>query len=435
MNDLAAQPGRASPSNRVTIPASKQRRFVVIVSSRTRAPDFDAEARRHHTRLPGIRPGPPCLTHTPTAARRNVRTKPLVGARPCRRHQGGTTGVTGTGQRIWIDLANTPHVLVFTPIVERLRREGWEVVLTARDHAQTLDLARAQWPDVVAIGGGSPAGRWAKARTLGGRARALHGFARRSRPAVALSHGSYAQLVAASAAGVATVTMMDYEHQPANHLAFRLARRVIVPDVFPEAALRRFGASAARVLRYRGFKEELYLAGFQPDDRVIDDLGIRRESVIAVLRTPPHGALYHRGLRSRFDELLEEALGHANVCTVLLPRDREQARRYAGLPQVVIPATAIDAPSLVGHADLMIGGGGTMTRESALLGTPTYTVFAGAFAAVDAELVRLGRLHDLRAPGSEPRFEKRMPADTPIPLERAEETLRIVSAAVADVAA
>ena len=31
-----------------------------------------------------------------------------------------------------------------------------------------------------------------------------------------------------------------------------------------------------------------------------------------------------------------------------------------------------------------------MTRESALLGTPTYTVFLGELAAEDAELIRLG---------------------------------------------
>ena len=154
-----------------------------------------------------------------------ARSQARIRLRPRRRHEDDSAGVTGARQRIWIDLANTPHVLVFTPIVERLRREGWEVVLTARDHAQTLDLAREQWPEVVAIGGASPAGRWPKLRTLGGRARALYRFARHSRPAVALSHGSYAQLVAASAAGIATVTMMDYEHQPANHLAFRLARR------------------------------------------------------------------------------------------------------------------------------------------------------------------------------------------------------------------
>ena len=53
---------------------------------------------------------------------------------------------------------------------------------------------------------------------------------------MALSHGSYAQIVAARLARVPAVTMMDYEHQPANHLSFRLARRVIVPATFPEAS-------------------------------------------------------------------------------------------------------------------------------------------------------------------------------------------------------
>ena len=156
--------------------------------------------------------------------------------------------------------------------------------------------------------------------------------------------------------------------------------------------------------------------------------------MIAVLRTPPEGALYHHGLRGRFDEILETSLGHAHVSTVLLPRDREQTLRYSRFPKIVIPPAAIDAPSLIARADLMIGGGGTMTREAALLGVPTYTVFAGALAAVDAELVKRGCLHDLRIPGSEPRFEKRTPAETPVPVERAEEILRIVSATVADVA-
>lgn len=75
--------------------------------------------------------------------------------------------------------------------------------------------------------------------------------------------------------------------------------------------------------------------------------------------------------------------------------------------RVRIQEKAIDASSLLALADLTIGAGGTMNRESAILGTPTYTVFVGRLAAVDAELIRLGRLHDLRSPGSAPRFEKK----------------------------
>jgi len=40
-----------------------------------------------------------------------------------------------------------------------------------------------------------------------------------------------------------------------------------------------------------------------------------------------------------------------------------------------------------------------MNREAALLGTPTYTVFAGRLAAVDTELIRLGLLYDVRTAG------------------------------------
>ena len=343
--------------------------------------------------------------------------------------------MTDTSRRIWIDLANSPHVLVFVPVIARLRRDGWDVVLTCRDHAQTLELAQDNWPDVVAVGRESPGSRLGKAWTLAARAKELYHFAKRVRPTVALSHGSYAQILAARAAGVATVTMMDYEHQPANHLSFRLAQRVIVPSVFPDADLRRFGASAKKVVRYDGFKEELYLAGFVPDDRIVSELGLSRKSVIAVLRTPPTGALYHQGVGGRFDELVEECATRSDVTPVLLTRNQEQARRYSRQRGLAIPDRAIDAPSLLACADLVIGGGGTMTRESALLGTPTYTVFAGEFAAVDAELVRVGRLHDLRTPGTEPRFEKRRHPRTPVPVERAEAILGIVCRTVADVAA
>ncbi len=68
--------------------------------------------------------------------------------------------------------------------------------------------------------------------------------------------------------------MMDYEHQPANHLSFRLARRVIVPQVFPQESVRRFGARSGKVVRYDGFKEELYLAGIAPEPALLVSLGL-----------------------------------------------------------------------------------------------------------------------------------------------------------------
>jgi predicted glycosyltransferase len=209
--------------------------------------------------------------------------------------------------------------------------------------------------------------------------------------------------------------MMDYEHQPANHLSFRLASRVVVPSIFPESALRRFGAPPGKTVRFPGFKEELYLADFQPDSTILSKLGLDHSRVIAVLRPPPEGALYHRKHNERFDEVLRVAVGCEDVQTVLLPRTREQGERYRILSNHLwIPQGAIDARSLLALADLVIGAGGTMNRESAILGTPTYTVFGGRLAAVDVELIRSGRLIDLRAPGREPRFERKASGREPI---------------------
>jgi predicted glycosyltransferase len=334
--------------------------------------------------------------------------------------------------RVWIDLANSPHVPLFVPIVRALEEQGDEIVLTARDHAQTVPLAVDLWPDVTVIGGESPPGKARKAASILSRSNDLRRFARTSRPDVALSHGSYAQIVAARLARVPAVTMMDYEHQPANHLSFRFARRVIVPGTFPEASLRRFGARPTKVVRYEGFKEELYLAGVAPDPAALASLGLELDRVTAAMRPPPEGALYHAHGNPRFDAILEHVLTEGGQ-VVLLPRTAEQAARYRRA-LVAIPGRPVDARVLLATVDLTIGAGGTMTRESALLGTPTYTVFLGELAAQDAELIRLGRIVDLRAEGTLPAVERRSKDDASDDAGRAKEILDIVLRTVDDVA-
>jgi predicted glycosyltransferase len=291
-----------------------------------------------------------------------------------------------------------------------------------------VPLASQTWPDVAVIGGESPGGLRRKTTTLAGRAKALTEFARAARPDVALSHGSYAQAVAARLARVPVVTMMDYEHQPANHLSFRLAKVVVVPAGFPSDALRRFGVRNGRALRYDGYKEELYLAGFTPDTAVLERLGLTDGEVVVAMRPPPDGALYHRGTPSRFDDVLDRVLRDPHVRVVLLPRFAWQGDR------VLVPATPVDGRSLAACADLVIGAGGTMNREAALLGTPTYTVFAGRLAALDRRLLDERRLFDLREPGTWPRLDKRTHEPAGLPRERREAIMEVVSTALATAA-
>src|SRR5438132_9677413 len=187
--------------------------------------------------------------------------------------------------RIWIDLANSPHVPFFRALIPEFIARGHQVELTARDFAQTVELAMNAGLTPHVIGGHVGGSITGKAGNLIGRAGALRNWGRDRGFDLAVSHNSYAHIAAAAALGIKSVTLMHYEHQPANHLAFRLASRVIVPRAFPAAELKKFGASMRKVKRYDGIKEDVYLADFTPDPSFSDilrKLGMAGEDVLVV---------------------------------------------------------------------------------------------------------------------------------------------------------
>jgi uncharacterized protein len=299
---------------------------------------------------------------------------------------------------IWIDFSNSPHPLLFAPLARRLQEAGHEVVLTARDNAQTVELARERWPAVEVIGGASPRGRSSKVATIYERVLELRRWASRVCPDVALSHNSYAQIAAARSLRIPAVTAMDFEHQPANHVAFRLATTVLVPEMLPLRAIRRQGAGPAKVVRYPGLKEALYVGDFEPDSEILRKVGIDpRPRIVAVLRTPPTRAVYHSSANPLFEAALGVLCAQPGVICVVLTRHPEQIAGIEGLglPNCIVPRAAIDSRSLMYASDVMIGAGGTMTREATLMGIPTWTLFAGKTPAVDRWLEQRGMLRRL----------------------------------------
>ena len=81
--------------------------------------------------------------------------------------------------RVWIDLTNSPHVLVMRPVIERLRADGHEVQVTARDFAQTLALCERFGIAHTAIGRHRGERLGAKATGLASRSAALVRWARK----------------------------------------------------------------------------------------------------------------------------------------------------------------------------------------------------------------------------------------------------------------
>jgi predicted glycosyltransferase len=159
-----------------------------------------------------------------------------------------------------------------------------------------------------------------------------------------------------------------------------------------------------KVRRYHGTKEDVYLADFQADPsfaKELCELGVRPDNVLVLMRPPAHDALYHRFQNKLFDEALALLLARNNVQVVLLPRNEQQRATYSPRAgdRLIVPAKPLDGANLIAASDLVISAGGTINREAAALGVPVASVYAGAWAAVDEELVKEGRLKRIATPG------------------------------------
>jgi len=305
--------------------------------------------------------------------------------------------------RVWVDLTNSPHVLVMRPLIEAMREDGHEVQVTARDFAQTLQLCERLGVEHTAIGRHRGERLADKAAGLASRSAALLRWARRRRFDVALGHGSNDVTVAAALLRVPSATSFDYEWAAVQHnVNCRLARAVVVPEAIPPERLDRYGARG-KVRAYAGLKEEYYLADFEPDPAVLDELGLDPDAPIVVVRTPPEVSLYHRFENPLFRRVLEKVRA---VQAVVLPRTAAQRAEIEAMGGLTVPDRAVDAQSLIAFADLVVSAGGTMNREAVALGTPVFTTFEGRPGAVDEQLLAEGRLRRLEDP-DQLRIEKR----------------------------
>jgi predicted glycosyltransferase len=312
---------------------------------------------------------------------------------------------------IWVDCTAAAHPLVLRPLIERLEARGHEVMVTAREYGQTLGILDRLGIPYTAVGGHGGASKPGKVAALAGRSSRLGRLVWRRRPQLGLAHGSVDLALVGAAYRLPTVQMQDYEFAGVQRqIAFRLARRVLMPDSIPPERLAKVGAKGGKLFRYPGLKEEYYLAGFEPDPAVLGELGLDREKVLVVVRPPPETSEYH-ARNDLYGETIRRLAGEERVQAVVIPRTERQAEdvRSMGAANLIVPERAIDAQSLIALADLVVSAGGTMNREAVALGTPVLTTFAGRMGGVDEKLIAEGRLQVLDDPAALPLVKRTSP--------------------------
>jgi uncharacterized protein len=151
------------------------------------------------------------------------------------------------------------------------------------------------------------------------------------------------------------------------------------------------------VIRYKGFKEELYLVKFKADGNFRSTLGIEDDTILAVIRPPGMLGNYHD---SRSERLLIDAIEYFasfKNCVIIITSRSQKDRdlineNVKDNKSIRFLEKAVDGLQLVSTADIVLSGGGTMNREAALVGTKTYSIFTGKKPYLDEYLESIGRL-------------------------------------------
>ncbi len=296
----------------------------------------------------------------------------------------------------WIDLDNSPHVPLFKPIIKEFDKRGIKYFITSRKFAQTEELLKLWGIPHQMIGEHAGKNKIKKIVNLVQRSSQLKKNFKYRENLIAVSHGSRTQVLAAWRMGISSILMLDYEYTEVKLFNY-FAKKLLIPKFIPDERLSSAGINLKKVIRYNGFKEELYLKDFKADPDFRNSINISPEQILVVVRPPSMTGNYHD---PRSEKLLIEAINYfsnsPNTIVLIVNRTENEGkfilRKIVNRPNVRFLQKAVDGLQLLFAADISVSGGGTMNREAALLGTKAYSIFTGRRPYLDEYLQSTGRL-------------------------------------------
>ncbi len=317
---------------------------------------------------------------------------------------------------IWIDIDNPPQVQYLVPVAEELERREFTVVITARDNSITHQLLRDRGTPFLPVGKVFGKQKWRKIRGVIGRALCLVKAVRGDSPQMLLC-ASRSGALAARLLRIPGFIICDYEHAELNSYA-KLGTYVAFPDAITQENFQSRGFAADRLLPFPGLKEHLTFHGRDvSQDGTFRPPGLESTHVVVTFR-PPAAETHYYSPKSKavYEALVDHLAARDDIHLIFLPRypwQAEELGRWDWKCPVLVPDKPISPVPLLKGSDLVISSGGTMLREAAFLGVPSYSIFQSAIGEVDRDLEARGQLVLISGPEDfdQFRFEKKTAAE------------------------
>ena len=288
--------------------------------------------------------------------------------------------------RIWFDISNSPHVNMFYHLIEDLTESGHEVIITSRPLANTIDLLNQKELIHHTIGVHYGKSIFRKIWGYPIRVIQLYFFLRKKNIHISVSQSSFHSPLVAFLLGIPSIYTNDNEHAIANFPCFILATKILVPNSFKFNFLFNMNIFNYKIIRYPGIKEGIYLWVKQMYISNIRSNQFNQKPTI-YFRPEPQTAQYYTGKTFFLDELIVSLQSRFRV--IILTRDASQYNHYKQsiFKYSNVPAKPIEFDDIAANCNLFIGAGGSMTRELAILGIPTISVYQDSLLEVDRLLI------------------------------------------------
>lgn len=293
--------------------------------------------------------------------------------------------------KIWFDISNSPHINLFHPLIKEICNDH-TIIITCRPLANTIELLQLFGYKFHVIGKHYGDSILKKIWGYPIRVFQLVLFLKSLKPDIAISQSSFHSPLVSKILRIPSIYMNDNEHAIGNMPSFIFASKILVPEFIKEKKIYRQGARKSKIVKYPGVKEGIYLwnSSYIKIRKALLDSNKSQKKVY--IRPEPWLAQYYSGEINFLDPVIIELKSTLNV--VILPRDQEQADHYSqekfsGIEVFTKPKQLTD---ILEDCNLFIGAGGTMTRELAVLGVPTISVYRDELLDVDRYLIKEGMM-------------------------------------------
>jgi predicted glycosyltransferase len=275
--------------------------------------------------------------------------------------------------KVWIDVRTPKQALIAATLYRELMKEGFKVLVTARNYDYTVsNLERNNVKHIVVGGYGSSLKE--KLVVELERALKLIDIIEWENPCLLLSYPSPSAARVAFGLGLKHIALCDTPHAfAANRLDFPFADVAVFSSFIADEMIWSILEKFTSIATYRGVDELLWIKKFRPDPSVLSSLEVKKYEYV-VIRPEEYKAHYYPTEKPMVLKLIDTVV-KAGYTPVVLPRYKDQLDVVSENDKVVVPKKAVDGPSLEKFAALVVTGGGTMAREAALLGTPGISLF------------------------------------------------------------